>query len=131
MSSELSIHIREVKEITKGHRWRVSLDLTRSSAPIIFEIENPATSEVAEEVSWFLEKYAITDPFNASRARHARQLLWNVGKELYESVFTRNHVDIPEVKKLLVFVVCSEASQFQKLHWELLEGHCRYIALFK
>jgi hypothetical protein len=55
-----------------------------------------------------------------------------IGNELYETVFERNRVIIPEFKKFrLIFVESNPTLQFRKSHWELLEKHCRYILFFQ
>ena len=128
MGDEASVRIVETEELIRGSSWRASVEVSWSEAKTVVEITEPSSAEDEKLITWFLEDYAITDPFDAGKATKARNTLRQYGRQLFENVFGNA---VPAFRRLSIFVVSgSEVSQFQKLHWELLEDHLRYFQSF-
>jgi hypothetical protein len=121
---KLTVYVRELEETIRGAKWRANMTLSWSNESINLDINNPATIEEEAIIYWFLEKYAIDDPFNAGKATEARKILHRYGRTLYQTLFGSK--DLPSFSRLLIIVEAAPGySQFQKLHWELIEEHIR------
>lgn len=124
MAEEATVRIIEAEEVISGVKWLAQVELSWSKEKVLVEFTDPSSVDDEKLITWFLEDYAISDPFNAGRATNARNILRQYGRQLYDTIFG---IPVPSLQRMLVFVVSSaENSQFQKLHWELLEDHFRY-----
>ena len=121
--AKLTIYIREVEETIQGSKWRAKMTFSWLDESIDLDVNNPATGEDEATISWFLERYAIDDPFNAGKATKARSIMHFYGRTLYQNIFGGKYI-IPSFSSLLIIVESTPGySQFQKLHWELIEKH--------
>ncbi|PMD21285.1 hypothetical protein NA56DRAFT_688965 [Hyaloscypha hepaticicola] len=113
----------------------ISIIISRqaSSAQMSFTInDNPEPQTVpssllsinnAADLRWYLERYAIKDPFDRIRAKQAAEKLDKCGEELAELVFGHFDPDqLPESDWIRISIRDNErSSSLFSLHWELLE----------
>jgi len=125
MPEEATLRIIETEEVIAGVKWRARVEAswTEEDSSLV-EFEDPNSADDEKLITWFLEDYPVSDPFNAGKATKARNTLRQYGRQLYDTIFGG---PIPKIESILLIVVSSSGkSQFQSLHWELIEDHFRY-----
>ena len=126
----LTLEIREVEQSENGKGWGVALRSSwdPSGMPTLLRIDSPATRHQEATLQWFLEEFT-DNPFDEGRADKARSYLQSYGDELHRVISSATQIPLSTQRDTLLIVIRSgtEPSQFQSLHWEVLEDPSRWL----
>jgi hypothetical protein len=114
----LRIRIAGVQHSQQG-RWKVLITISDTTREL--QIENPSSLEDEEDIRWYLEDYALYDPFLSEKAKTTSAGLTRYGERL----FAQLELDLLTSDKIpplrLDIEEGEDAAGFHALHWEILE----------
>lgn len=120
MNSEL-VNITIAEECKVEDRWRIKICCIDESWNV--DLEDPMPTEAKERLRWSVEEYAFKHPFETFKCQTSINELHSSGIALSEALELRSRLDDVVLGKdvLLDIVECNYHSDFQQLHWEVLE----------
>jgi hypothetical protein len=105
-----------------GQTWDVVVTNNVSSCPM--HIADPFSKSQEDDLKWYLEDRAPTDPFLEKKAMAAEQSLEFYAKNLYEQLkpaFIQLNLDVASIPLRLAIIDRNSDQSIHRLHWEALE----------
>ena len=129
ISEQLELSLVERQYNVDTQEWTVNLRSSSDQPARTVTIKSPFNKEEEEQIRWYVEDYALLDPYRIGRAQEAIALLKRYGIELAQTLqptimdimssTPKANIDIRTIR---LEVVCrSSTTKLQQLHWELLE----------
>lgn len=119
-----------------SQEWTVSLSTGVNKVDRLATIKSPFSAAEEADLTWYVEKHALNDPFARKRAKEVSQNLHRYRTSLagpVESLITRAvtelDVDVPFRAIRLCIEDTAFATSMQSLHWELLEDETAWQTL--
>jgi hypothetical protein len=114
-------HIQGI-EAALASGWRVKVTCADKQKDI--QLNPPASAEEEELLRWYLEEYAINDPFNSLQARAARHLIRSYSQSLVQNLDLGSILPADGDNDHIVLEVFESAQSspsVHSIHWEFLE----------
>jgi len=129
ISEQLELSLVERHYSADMHEWTVNLRSSDDQPAKTVTIKSPVDKDEEEQIRWYVEDYALLDPYKIGSAQEAVALLERYGNELAQTlqpaimdiISTSSEVNINIRTIRLEVVSRSSTSKLQQLHWELLE----------
>jgi len=103
--------------------WSVSISWEGEHQDV--QIVSPATSDDEQLLQWYLEDFAIQDPFDNLRASTSLKLIQDYGHQLVKSLDLSSLLPTEHLQDHIVFEIQELGEQqpsIHGIHWEILES---------
>ena len=128
ISTELKLSLVETSYSESTKEWTIDIQNSHGQVLNNVTVKRPIEDIDEDDIRWYLEEYALSDPYEIKRARETSKMLVQYKNDLAkffqdtikEVISSASIINLQTIR--IEVVSQSSTARFQSLHWELLES---------